>query len=195
MGADVRPTECGGDDEAERTRPHGSRLDRPGSHTELDPVNLHDHAGNRAVASLLTSRGGPVTRVPVQRDTPGQAHPPGKADDGKTSASGTMTIPDWKLSIPIASFSQQVKGPNRQKETGGEATVTIALSDMNPKLSEAAAKGRKFDTITIAFDTGDKITLHGVYISGLNIGTETVGLQLNFESISLEGPACRGRPE
>ena len=173
------------EDDGERTRPPGSRVDRQSPAAD-SILGLHDHAGNRAVASLLTSRGVAVARVPVQRYTPGKAPPPGKANDGKTSASGTMTIPDWKLSVPITSFSQQVKGPNREKEPGGEATVTIALADMNPKLSEAAAKGRHFDTITITIGS-TTLTLHGVYISGLNVGTETVGLTFSFDSITLEG--------
>jgi hypothetical protein len=171
--------------EGELTRPPVSRADsqRPAADSILV---LHDRAGNRAVASLLTARGRAPTRVPVQRDTPAKTPGPGKGTDGKTSASGTMSIPDLKLSLPILSFSQQVRGTNREKETAGDATVTIALSDLDPRLSEAAAKGRRFDTITITIGSGTTLTLHGVFISGVNIGAETVGLSFSFDSISRE---------
>ena len=64
-------------------------------------------------------------------------------------------------------------------------TVTLSAKDLDPRLWEAAAKGRQFSTITITIGQAT-ITLHGVVISGVNMGTDAASLTLNFSSMEFD---------
>ncbi len=97
---------------------------------------------------------------------------------------GTMTIPDMELVVPIHSFSQQIKGAGRLKDSSGDVTVTIPLDGFSPRIAEAVSKGRHFDTITVTIGS-QLFTLHGVVIESLQMTIETFALSLNFTSIEV----------
>ena len=121
-------------------------------------------------------------RLDLQRDPVADASRAEPANDGTATASGTMAIPDLELSIPLLSFSQQVSGPGRSKESSGDVVVTFPIGKLDPRLTKAVADGQRFKMITIVIGT-NTITLHDVVFSSVSIGPDTVTLGLNFTSM------------
>ena len=102
-----------------------------------------------------------------------------------------MSIPELNVAVPIQSIdSSGVRprgrggsGRDREKEgPSGEVSVLFAAEHLNPRLLEAMNKGREFGTVTIKISTVT-ITLHGVIISGLNMGKESASITLAFSSM------------
>jgi hypothetical protein len=144
-------------------------------------LNLQGSAGNRAVAQLFESRDGDAAHAPLQRQPADQA-PGAEPTDSRTSAAGTMSIPDMEMVIPILSFSQQVGGPGQRKTPSGEVVVSIAIESLDPRIAEAVAKGKGFATITIVVGSST-FTLHSVIFSSFQIGSDVATLSLNFTSM------------
>lgn len=145
-------------------------------------LELQGRAGNRAVAAMLEAHGAEAARSPVQRQPEGQALPAEPANEGKTSAAGTMTLPELDMTVPIASFQQQVGRPAQPKEASGEVMVTVAIADLDPRIAQAAARGDRFAEITVTIGA-KTITMHEVVFSGFNIASDYAALTLNFTSI------------
>jgi hypothetical protein len=162
-------------------QPQRDRRDDPGTAVILD---LHHRAGNRAVAALLAPHEAGGTRAAVQRAPEDQAPPAAPVNEGKKSATGTMTISELDLTTPITSFSQQVGRTNEPAGSQGEVVVTIAAENLDPRLTQAAATGRRFDTVAIAIGA-QTLTLHGVVISSFSLGSDAASMGLNFTSIEL----------
>jgi hypothetical protein len=160
--------------------PGRERRENPETASILD---LQGSVGNRAVAALLVSREADAALAPLQRQPADQAPGAEPANDGKTSATGTMTIPEMDLVMPILSFQQQVGRTRQPKDSSGEVFVAIALESLDPRIQEAAAKGEHFDTITVAIGPKSTFTLHSVVFSSFNVGSNTATLSLNFTSM------------
>jgi hypothetical protein len=62
--------------------------------------------------------------------------------------------------------------------------VAIPIDSFDPRLTQAAATGRQFETITITL-AGSTFTLSRVVISSVSIGADTVAVSLNFVAIDL----------
>jgi hypothetical protein len=100
-----------------------------------------------------------------------------------------MAIADLDLEIPILSFSRGQGGRQRRRdaeageEDAGDFLVSLPLSAMDPRLQEASAKGRSFDTVTIKLGPNTTVTLKGVYIAQVMIDERFVSLTLNAASV------------
>ena len=148
-------------------------------------VDLQATAGNRAVTELLGPTAGDVA---IQRDTT-DGTPPAEPTDTSTATGSTMSIPDLKLSVRVESVQQGGRGGGRvggagskgEGSTSGEVTVTFKAEDLDPRLMEAAAKGRQFGVVTITIGSVT-MTLHDVVISSAQMSGETASLSLNFSS-------------
>lgn len=171
-------------EDAERERSPGLRSERREHPETASILDLQGSAGNRAVAQLLETRDRHSALAPLQRQPLDQA-PGAEPTDSRTQANGTVTIPEMELVMPIISFQQQVKGTNEPKSEAGEVVVSIALASLDPRISEAVAKGTHFETITIAIGSSTTFTLHSVVLSSFNVGSEIATLSLNFTSIEV----------
>ncbi len=161
------------DDDADRELSPAPRRERRESPEAASILDLQGSVGNRAVAQLLE----------LQRQPADQAPGAEPANDGPTTASGTMTIPEMKLAMPILSFSQQIGRPREPDSTAGEVVVTISMESLDPRIAEAVAKGREFETITVTIGTKSKFTLHSVVFSSFQLGSDMATLSLNFKSM------------
>ena len=173
----------GRDEDTDRRRSAVARREEHESPETAAVLDLQERAGNRAVAGMLETQGATARGVTLQLQPDGPAQP---ANDDKSSAAATMTIPEMKLSIPILSYSRDVGGPNQPKKAGGNLTVSIPVKSLDPRLAQAVARGDRFETITIEART-HKITLHGVMFSSFQMGGDVATLTLNFTSIEF-GP-------
>ncbi len=156
-------------------------------------LDLQGSAGNRAVAQLLETResrdardarDAAPARATLQRQ-PADQSPRAEPTDSRTTATGTMSIPEMEVDMPILSFARRVSGPGSPKTSAGDVEVAIALGSLDPRISEAAAKGRQFATITIQVGSRT-FTLHSVVITSFNVNSEIATLSLNFTSIDVE---------
>lgn len=163
------------EDDATRERSRTTRSEPRHRPETASILHLQASAGNRAVQGLL--------EMQVQRQPAGEAPAAEPANEGKSSASGTMSIPDMDISVPIISFMQQVGGAREAKGSSGEVVVTIALEHLDPGISKATADGRRFDTITVTIGSKATFTLRGVVFSSLNMGSDMATLSLNFTSM------------
>ena len=162
------------EDELERVPRQASPADRRDGSETAAVLDLQRAVGNQAVAELLSANS--ADPVPtVQRD---------KGDT--TTGVGTLSIPDFELDLPISSFQQQVQGPGRAKEAGGEVVVTFDKKHLDPRLMKALTDGRPFETITVKIG-GRTITMTKVYFSNLSMGRDVVSMSLNFSSIEFPG--------
>lgn len=171
------------DEDADRERspaPQRERRENPETASILD---LQSAVGNRAVAQLLESREGDAAPTTLQRQPADQSPAAEPANEGTTSATGTMSIPEMDLAMPILSFSQQVGGPGERKRSSGDVVVSIALESLDPRIQEAVAKGKQFATITVALGSGTTITLRSVVFSSFQVGSNIATLSLNFASM------------
>ena len=167
-------------EEADKERSPGPGREPRKSAEAASILDLQGSAGNRAVAQLLESRNADPTLAPLQRQPSGWRPGSESANDGR------MTIPDMKLTMPIRSFSHQDGGARDTKDQSGVVNVTIAFGSHDAEIAEAAAKGRQFDTITIALGARQTFTLHSVIISGYTSANEVTGLSLSFTSMELK---------
>jgi hypothetical protein len=178
------------EDEASDER--GSRAPRPAAADGADAaiLDLQATAGNRAVTELL---GAPAAGdLALQRDATDGTPMAEPAGTEASPTSSTMSIPDLKLSMPVDSVQQRGRGvgdvggqsgrTQRERSRSGEVTVTFKAENMDARLMEAAAKGRQFDIVTITIGSLT-LTLHGVAISSVQVGTDTVSLSLNVSSM------------
>jgi hypothetical protein len=162
------------EDDLERTRRQASHADRRDGPEAAAVLDLQRAVGNQAVTELL--RADAADPVPtVQR-----------AETDTTTAVGTLSIPDFKLDLPISSFQHQVQGPGRAKEARGEIVVTFDKKHLDPRLMKALTDGRPFETITVKIG-GKTITMTKVYLSNLSMGGDVVSMSLNFSSIDFPG--------
>ena len=171
------------DDDADRERSGAPRHERRETPETAAVLDLQSSVGNRAVTQLLESRDSDAAPMTLQRDPVDQAPTADPANEGKTSATGTMTIPEMDLEMPILSFSQQVANPNQPKTPTGEVAVTIALESLDPRIQEAVVKGKQFATITVAIGSKTTVTLHGVVFSSFQLSSDIATLSLNFTSM------------
>jgi hypothetical protein len=167
----------GKDDEGDRTRHARPPVGREPADAD-SILGLQGTAGNQAVAGLLgrDAKSGPAT---IQRDEKGGG------DKSTSSAPGSMTIPEIKLTLPIQSFQQQLSpgiARGRERKTGGDVIVTFTEKDLNPRLMKAATDGKAFATITIQVGAV-KVTLNKVLVSGISMTGGTVMLQLTAAEI------------
>ena len=158
------------DDEVEHPRRQINAPSRRDGHEQAAVLDLQRAAGNQAVAELLGANGADAAPA-VQRD---------EAD--ATTGTGTMSIPDWKLDVPIQSFQLEASRPNREKAAGGEVHITFDKKHLDPRLMKAVTDGKQFEEITVQI-RGRKITLRGVYFSSINMSGDFVSMSLNFGSI------------
>lgn len=174
--------------------PGGARPASPRRESHAPPEvasirDLQHRAGNHAVAALLARSGSEAARVQVQRDAPARTPPAGSEADDRSSSTGSMAIADLDLEIPILSFSRGQGGRQRRRdaeageEDAGDFLVSLPLSAMDPRLQEASAKGRSFDTVTIKLGPNTTVTLKGVYIAQVMIDERFVSLTLNAASV------------
>ena len=168
------------EDQLERDRRQPSARGAPAGDAAGSVLNLQRAVGNQAVAELLgaASQGAVAT---VQRD-----------ETDTTTATGTMTIPELKLAIPIQSFQLQTNRPRRTEEAGGEVVLSFDEKHFDPRLMKAATDGRQFETIAVQIG-GRTITLHKVVMSSVSMGGGTVLMTLNYTSIELPQEGGGGR--
>ncbi len=178
------------DEESESRRAMAPQRDTSVGSDADSILDLQAQAGNRAVSELLSAREG-AEPVPVQRDGGDGTPTATPADTGPSPGVNTMSIPELKLGVPVQSVQNSTRGPGGGGSGGGgEVTVTLSAKDLDPRLWEAAAKGRQFSSITITIGQAT-ITLHGVVISGVNMGTNSASLTLNFSSMEFN-PGASG---
>jgi hypothetical protein len=170
------------DEDVVKGRSPAPRPERRENPEAASIIDLQASAGNRAVQALLESRAADPALAPLQRQPADQA-PGAEPADTRTSAAGTMTIPDMDLVMPILSFQQQVGRPNQPKTESGEVIVAVALENLDPAIQEAVAKGRHFDTITVAIGSKSTFTLHSVVFSSFQVGSDIATVSLNFASM------------
>jgi hypothetical protein len=126
----------------------------------------------------------------VQRDATDRTPAPTPADTGVASSGSTMSIPDLKLSVRVESVQQGGRGvggvggsgSKREQSTAGEVTVTFKAENLDPRLMEAAAKGRPLGIVTITVGSVT-MTLHDVAISSAQLSGQTASLSLSFSSM------------
>jgi hypothetical protein len=134
---------------------------------------------------MFELHGADGARATAQRQPAGDAPTVEPADEsGKGSAVGTMTIPDMKISIPIQSFARQVHGTRKGKASSGELGVTIAATELNPRLVQAVARGEHVATITIVAGP-QTFMMRDVVFSGYSINRETASFTLDFSSMEV----------
>lgn len=160
------------DEDADKEHTRATRRERRENPDTASILALQASAGNRAVTA----------RLEVQRDPADQAPAAEPANEGTTTASGTISIPEMDLVMPILSFSRQVQGPGERKSESGDVVVTIAMESLDPRISEAVAKGRQFDTITVVIGSRSTFTLRSVVFTSFQVSSDTATLSLNFAS-------------
>ncbi len=175
------------DEEADAHRSPAPGPERRENRETATLLDLQGSAGNRAVAQLLESRdkrdAAPALAT-LQRQPADQA-PGAEPADSRSTATGSMTIPEMDVDMPILSFARRISGPGSAKTSAGDVEVAIALESLDPRIAEATAKGRHFATITV--DIGSQtFTLHSVVITSFNVGGDIATLSLNFTSIDVE---------
>lgn len=167
-------------DKAQSPAPRHERRENPETASILD---LRARAGIRAIAALLEQRGADASVATLQRQPAEQAPTAEPANEGKTSAAGTMSIPEMDLEMPIISFMQQARATGRPKDSSGEVVVSIAMESLDSKIHQAAATGKQFDTITVTIGSGATFTMHSVVITNFQLGSDMATLSLNFTAM------------
>ena len=171
------------DEDADKEQSPAPRREQRENSETASILDLQSSAGNRAVAQLLKSR--ETTPVPaVQRDW-GDPKPREEPKDSGPTATGTMTVPDLELVVPILSFSRQAGSPNQPKTESGVASVTIPIDVSDVKIHEAVIKGKHFATVTIAIASRSTITLHDVVFSDIQLGREMAQVSMDFASMDV----------
>ena len=179
------------DEDGDRERSSAPQRERRENPEAASILDLQGSAGNRAVAQLLETRDSRDTRAApalatLQRqpvDQGSEAEP----TDTRTSAVGTLSIPDLEMAIPILSFSHSASGTREPRTASGEVFVSMAVERMDPRLVDWMVKGKPFAVITVAVGSKATFTLRGVQISSINVSGDTASLSLSFESIEF-GP-------
>lgn len=159
-------------------------------------LDLQARAGNTAVTGLLAGNGPAALRVAVQRDK-GRGSAGSDKDERKRPVVAILAIPDLGTSVPL----QAVQSDMRSSRGGGTGTrepdnrpadvhIVAALEDTPTELHAAAAGGRMFATVTIAFGRL-RLLLAEVIIAGFSVspaagGNQSVALTLNAGSIATE---------
>jgi hypothetical protein len=161
------------EDELARSRRPASTPDRRDGPRTPSVLDLQRSAGNQAVAQLLAAEAD--ASPTVQRD-----------ETDTTSGVGTMSIPEWKLDVPIQSFQHGASRPNREKAAGGEVYITFDKKHLDARLMKAVTDGKQFEEITVQVG-GRKITLRKVFLSSISMSGDFVSLSLSFGSIELPG--------
>jgi hypothetical protein len=179
-----------------------ARAPRPAEADGADAaiLDLQARAGNRAVTELIRAPG--AGDVAVQRDATDGTPTAEPIGTEASPTANTMSIPDLKLSVVVESVQQGGRGAggaggsggsgaNRERPTSGEVTVTLKAENLDPRLMEAAAKGRHFDVVTITIGSVT-MTLLEVAISSAQMCTDSASLSLNFSSMEFTPGAGGG---
>ena len=56
------------------------------------------------------------------------------------------------------------------------------MESLDPRISEAVAKGKQFDTITVVIGSRSTFTLRSVVFTSFQVSSDTATLSMNFAS-------------
>jgi type VI protein secretion system component Hcp len=161
-----------------------------------ETLRLQTLLGNTSVTTL-------IARAPLQRDRTAEAgeelHPADAKGGAEAAADGyTMKI-EGLGSFELLSFSTSVsgagsvgRGDEKENPPPREFSASKRADELSPKLTEAAAKGKKFDNVEVTLTKGGKTVmtfkLNDVYISSFQTGGSP-GDDRPVESFSLNAGA------
>jgi hypothetical protein len=160
-------------------------------------LDLQARAGNTAVTGLLGGDGPAALRVAVQRDK-GRGSAGSDKDERKRPVVAMLVIPELGSTVPLQAVQSDMRSRGGGGGTGtrepdnrpADVHIVAALEDTPTELHAAAAGGRMFATVTIAFGRL-RLLLAEVIIAGFSVspaagGNQSVALTLNAGSIATE---------